>query len=330
MSDAQNLRLPQQTPSVVLETPLVGRASAKTSGNGAAFLSVPGSAMKGIILTATGEPVQTPHSASAELSKIIMESPRVGLNFRKIFDFEDEETEDEESDDGQHEIEQEESSGDGREDDLQTPSRCDRQEKVKSVSKSKDSERPFPPSLVSRSRPKSQSQSQESQESSGSSTSGKSQVHAAPTRLRRPSIRKSPGSQTRPGIPQSFSCPTLPSASGASANSASAQQGNEQARASAPPVPRRAPPPTPRYDPADEENLPSPFLRRAEIDRLTAQVRASGQVVAASAPSGVLASGSGTVAARRKSRGNGNMLRVMAAANSAYAIHALESGSAAP
>ena len=61
--------------------------------------------MRGVVMTETGEALKTPapfkvpvQEEGAGLSKIIMESPQVGLNFRKIFDFESE-TEDEEDED---------------------------------------------------------------------------------------------------------------------------------------------------------------------------------------------------------------------------------------
>ncbi|KAF9037295.1 kinase-like protein [Hymenopellis radicata] len=46
----------------------------------------PGSAMRGVVLTATGEPIMTPAPAAAAL---FANSPKVALNFAKIFDFDD-------------------------------------------------------------------------------------------------------------------------------------------------------------------------------------------------------------------------------------------------
>ncbi|TFK31646.1 kinase-like domain-containing protein, partial [Crucibulum laeve] len=60
-----------------LETPI-------TRPNYDAFLP---SAMKGVVLTATGETLATP--APAEVANLFNNSPKVGLNFTKIFDFED-------------------------------------------------------------------------------------------------------------------------------------------------------------------------------------------------------------------------------------------------
>ncbi len=49
----------------------------------------PGSAMRGVVLTATGEPIMTPAPAAAAL---FANSPKVALNFAKIFDFDDDDT----------------------------------------------------------------------------------------------------------------------------------------------------------------------------------------------------------------------------------------------
>ena len=47
------------------------------------------SAMKGVVFTTTGEALATP--TPAELTHLFVNSPRVGLNFTKIFDWEGEE-----------------------------------------------------------------------------------------------------------------------------------------------------------------------------------------------------------------------------------------------
>jgi NIMA (never in mitosis gene a)-related kinase len=57
------------------------------------------SAMKGIIFTATGETLATP--TPAELTNLFVNTPKVGLNFAKIFDFEEGDREGEELDHGE-------------------------------------------------------------------------------------------------------------------------------------------------------------------------------------------------------------------------------------
>ncbi|TDL26114.1 kinase-like protein [Rickenella mellea] len=214
---------------------------------------IPGSAMRGVILTTTGEPVATPRST--ELEKLMMESPRVGLNFKKIFDFESEtetETDDEDGEDQRrHSVEEPEFSSPSRREDM-----------------------------------------------SGSHTRSKSASggRIPPTRLRKPSIRKSSGNQ-RPPIPQSMSWPSLSSIAlpGDSTTSSSVESVGAG----------HTVPPTPRYDPSDEENLPSPFLKRADKDKATSVN-----------PRAAIGS---TVVSKAKGsrRSNGNLLRVMAATNSA-------------
>jgi hypothetical protein len=77
--DTQPTPRPIATPIRIatLETPIVRPTSA-------AFLP---SAMKGVVLTATGETLATP--APTELTKLFDSSPKVGLNFAKIFDFDE-------------------------------------------------------------------------------------------------------------------------------------------------------------------------------------------------------------------------------------------------
>jgi hypothetical protein len=65
----------------ILETPINRKVPGPPDGG------MP-SAMKGIILTATGEPLATP--APEGLVKLFVHSPKVGLNFATIFDFDDE------------------------------------------------------------------------------------------------------------------------------------------------------------------------------------------------------------------------------------------------
>jgi NIMA (never in mitosis gene a)-related kinase len=63
--------------TITLETP-ISRPSK---------LDVPFSAMKGVILTETGQPLATP--TPAELAKLFVKPPKVNIEFAKIFDFDD-------------------------------------------------------------------------------------------------------------------------------------------------------------------------------------------------------------------------------------------------
>jgi hypothetical protein len=221
------------------------------------------SAMKGVILTQTGQPLATP--TPAELANLFVNSPKVGLDFAKIFDFESEA-----EDDG-----------------------------------SESEEEVMPPSPTVRERPLSELSSHSSG-STGESTPGPA-PSAPPTRLRKPSIR---GSVQRPSVrksstlPASASDPTgLASSSRVrTSKSTKAKSGGEETTASSnkPSIPVRPA----QYDLSDEENLPSPFLRRGERDRPIP---------------------SGTFKSKRPS--TGNLLRAVAAANSAAAAAGVKPGS---
>ncbi|KAF9467165.1 kinase-like domain-containing protein [Collybia nuda] len=209
------------------------------------------SAMKGVVLTATGETLATP--TPAELANLFSNSPKVGLNFTKIFDFED-----------------------GDDDDDHTP----KSGPPSSSGKPERSPPPSPSTRKSREREKVRGQERESKSDSGSSSSASTPTSstAPPTRLRRPSIRTSsqrPPLQKAVNLPSSVSDPTgLSASSNASSSTSQAKplphphlQGTTTRAVTLPlPVPRSHP--SPEYDFADEENLPSPFLKRT-IDRAT-------------------------------------------------------------
>ncbi|KAK0464695.1 kinase-like domain-containing protein [Desarmillaria tabescens] len=186
----------------------------------AQMLPTPASAMRGVVLTDTGEQLATPGPMPAEL---FVNTPKVGLNFVRIFDFEDE------SDDGNEE------------------------------------ERSPVPVTPSRKRA-----SISTRDSALATSKATALSNPPPTRLRRPSITRSStssSSSTSDGTkPQPLQHPHLKPAS--------------------------SPSPPPTYDLADEENLPSPFLKRAER-----------------------ANSTGSKPKKRPS--NGNLLRAVAAANSA-------------
>ncbi|TRM60001.1 kinase-like domain-containing protein [Schizophyllum amplum] len=232
------------------------------------------SAMKGVVLTATGETLATPKPA--ELVDLFCKSPRVGLNFAKIFDFDEGETDDEDDEEPETRL----SSGSGRSSEHRTSP----------PSPSSGKERPRPVRKQSEDRPRTSA-------TRTTSSSRPGAVSAPPTRLRRPSIRGS----RRPTLPgrgekgETMS-PSMSDPSGLSASAATVITKKPKA---APVIQRAATvpaavPPTPRYDLKDEENLPSPFLKR--VDRAGPGAPAKGLT---KRPSG------------------GNMLRAVAAANSA-------------
>ena len=201
--------------------------------------------MKGVIFTATGETVATP--SPGELANLFVNSPKVGLNFAKIFDF-DEHPED---------------ASDGEYTDAEGP--------------------PSPSVRKSDSTPTQQAPPQPST--------------APPSRLRRPSIRRSvirPGSASDP----SGASPPVVIIRATSRVKRSTSSHSVLAAKTSVTVPQSSPP-APEYDFSDEENLPSPFLKRADRDR-------------AALPGATL-----RIAGKRPS--SGNLLRAVAAVNAANA-----------
>jgi len=248
------------------------------------------SAMKGVVLTATGEALATPSPAelagmfdlSRRFEDEVGASPKVGLNFAQVFDFED----------------RDEGAARACESPLKSESEVDDEDADSEAAASATSSW-----RTSRAR----SRNTDSEPSTSST--------APPTRLRRPSIRTS---ARRPTLPASISDPTglaalTPEAGGSQpknkpkplphphlASTSSSQPIPPQtARANTAPMPRSHP--APEYDLNDEENLPSPFLKRAD------------RAAAAAGSSAV-----GTGSAKRtltKRPSSGNFLRVVAAAN---------------
>lgn len=205
------------------------------------------SAMKGVVFTATGETVATP--SPAELANLFVNSPKVGLNFAKIFDF------DEHSEDG----------SEGEED--------------------TDAEGPPSPSVR-------KSDSTPTQQAPAQSST------APPSRLRRPSIRRS---VTRPGPtsdPTGASSPAVAARTAAKVKRSTSSHSGLAGKSSVT-VPQSSPP-APEYDFSDEENLPSPFLKRVERER-------------AALPGGA------TLRTASKRPSSGNLLRAVAAVNAANA-----------
>ncbi|KAI9061723.1 kinase-like protein [Trametes sanguinea] len=243
----------------------------------------PPSAMKGVILTATGEPVATP--SPAELAKLFVDTPKVGLNFAKIFDF-DTEDEDEDGEAGAG------SDGELDEDGYETDSRPPRPgSREKKREKGSDSDREVTPT----------------QSSINHNASTSTSAAARPTRLRRPSIRASSASAAyRPAAVANEAAASSSSGSGriritraSSTSSVPSATGSVAAIAKAPP---------PQYDFTDVENLPSPFLKKVEDRVANSSSSASSAPTTAPVPK-----------ARTAPRKSGTTLRAIAAVNAAKA-----------
>lgn len=283
--DVQSTPRPNPTPIRIaaLETPM-SRPS---------FIDFIPSAMKGVVLTSTGESLDTP--APTTLSKLFDASPKVGLNFTKIFDF----------DEGEKHLVKHQDPGVNN---SPPPSPTSRKEKERAKEREKDTD--------------------DAAEGSGSSTSSTAalsttQSNPPPTRLRRPSIRASRTTHNRSTtLPTSVSEPAVLSTPSGSATLQGPQpkplphphlrpskSNSNLPQASVPratempiPVPKKYP--SPEYDLADEENLPSPFLKR--IDRV-------GPVKPVT--TNTTSSSSASVSATKLKRNSGLLLRAVAAAN---------------
>ena len=276
------------------------------------FSDLAPSAMKGVILTSTGEMLETP--TPTEFTNIFKGTPKVGLNFAKIFDF--------------------------SADNLQGPD----------ISGS-ESEAVSPPPSPSSRKEKERLRRVSSSASSTSSNAGTSVSNSGPataqptTRLRRSSIK---GTSGRTSLTRTATAPVF-----GAKNTSTAKSGrkSQSARTTIPVVDlvqRSKSATAPQYALEDEENLPSPFLKRAEreqawaddegdlpspfLKRMERGAAAAGTAVGASTKASSAdgsdkclssmggsttatdnATVTGTVAKKRPS--NGNMLRAMAAAN---------------
>ncbi|KAJ7091329.1 kinase-like domain-containing protein [Mycena belliarum] len=289
-----SFRSPSPFPAIThLSTPLP-RASHKLKE----LFSQP-SAMKGVVLTATGETLATPSPAelagmfdlSRRFEDEVGASPKVGLNFAQVFDF----------DDG------DELAPKTLELPLDSGSEPDDEGGDSDAALSSGSSRPISQARRSRNTDVEQTEKRRGGEEPSTSAGA-----VPPTRLRRPSIRTS---GRRPILPSSVSDPggLASSASGSSPATSSASSHRSRpkplphphlgststqpippaaTRSATLPIPRSQP--APEYDFTDEENLPSPFLKRA--DRAAA----------------------GTTSGKRtltKRPSSGNFLRVVAAVN---------------
>lgn len=249
------------------------------------------SAMKGVVLTATGEVLATPSPAelagmfdlSRRFEDEVGASPKVGLNFAQVFDFED-------GDEG---------AGRPCDSPLKSEGEVDDEDGESEATASTTA------STTASSRRTSRARSRNTEFEPSTSA-------APPTRLRRPSIRTS---ARRPTLPTSLSDPTgaamTPEAGGSQprtkakplphphlASTSSQPIPPQAARASTAPIPR--PHPAPEYDLNDEENLPSPFLKRVDRDRVA---------------TATIGTGSAKRILTKRPSNSGNLLRAVAAAN---------------
>ncbi|KAH8833711.1 kinase-like domain-containing protein [Flagelloscypha sp. PMI_526] len=214
------------------------------------------SAMKGVVFTATGQTLTTP-ARPLEIDNIFNKSPKVGLDFGKIFETSKVilDSEVEQSDD-----EHDHALDSSAEDDLH----------------------PSPPPSPTSKRERERMEQQKSSRSSASSVSSSTTT----TRLRRPSIRR----QSRTAMKTSAS-DSVDVVSPRKARSLSRGPSGPSARMV---LHQKAP----SYDLADEANLPSPFLKRTERSMAASNTEAA-------------------TAQPKKRISGGNLLRAVAAANSA-------------
>jgi len=244
----------------------------------------PPSAMKGVILTATGEPVATP--SPAELAKLFVNTPKVGLNFARIFDFDSEDEEDEEDEEGEEDEEEPAPGEDGYETDTRPPSR----RSSSSAGKDDEDDRTPQPSPT---------------------------VAVRPTRLRRPSIRASSQRPSLEGpVPRASSAApsgstrsksrSRPPSSGSGSGSAAPRPAGRTSAPNAAPSNTVASQPAPDYDLSDEENLPSPFLKKCDRQALT---RTATQITTSNS--------TGTVATRAPRKSATSSLRAFTMVNAA-------------
>ncbi|KDR69178.1 hypothetical protein GALMADRAFT_104121 [Galerina marginata CBS 339.88] len=262
------------------------------------------SAMKGVVLTSTGEVLSTP--TPAELVNLFNRSPKVGLNFGKIFDFE-------EGDSGEKLVEEH------LEDTDDPHSPTSRKEKEKNTKK---------PSK----RGKDDDGSQSSASSSSSTEALVQSQPLPPTRIRRPSIRTS--GRSAPGRPTAQPATTADPAPASAASSSSQSQlkrlphphlrlsnsnPNLAAAARSQTASTSAPrnDPSPEYDLADEENLPSPFLKRVERQQAAKAAASASATTTSTIPFGATNSASSSSTRTKRRESSGLLLRAVAAANNA-------------
>ncbi|KAH8077500.1 kinase-like domain-containing protein [Cristinia sonorae] len=267
----------------IFETPMTRAAHARFPS-----LDPPPSAMKGVILTHTGESLPTP--SPAELAKLFVATPKVSLNFAQIFDFD--------SDAGESEGEGEDQEG--YETDTRVPSTSNSNSTKSDGSRSSERE-----------------DTQDTPKQANNKNPS-----ARPTRLRRPSIRTSGDNNSlRPG-PVPAQQENVKAKSGVNASLRKKKSSREPlSRAASASAAVTAgtgtskdsvPPPAPEYDLSDEENLPSPFLRKVDRDRMTRTNSVPAHVFPTQQPQ----------PQRTAGRKSGGMLRALAVVNAANAANA--------
>ncbi|KAI0682534.1 hypothetical protein BC835DRAFT_1399428 [Cytidiella melzeri] len=247
------------------------------------------SAMKGVVLTSTGEALATP--APTEFAKLFMATPKVSLNFSRIFD--NSETESDSTD----------------EEGYETDTR--------------------PGSLSATVRGNGRQVSRVSTEADDPELTPTQPNTARPTRLRRPSIR---ANSQRPSFegPSSSAAPSASTSTFASMSTASAQRKQRAKPKSRPPSSTSTTSSsatassnaTTAYDLSDEENLPSPFLKKIDRERLARTASAPTAVLGSESCSSVAAA---PLSARLRSgaaprRSGVGTLRAVAVVNAANAV----------
>ncbi|KAH9474301.1 G2-specific protein kinase nim-1 [Psilocybe cubensis] len=344
--------------NAALETPTASRPFATYSAD-----YMPASAMKGVVLTSTGETLATP--SPAELVSLFTRSPKVGLDFGKIF------SRDEGGGSGSS-GQQGQSQNQIPQPQLNPATSCQSQQSQQQQQQQQqrvamqydDEELDSPPPSPS---------ARKEREREKRDMNGMVSAPPPPTRIRRPSIRTSARSapaRTSGFPPSTASSSSSDSSSGNSNSSHTATHGNAvngnantnaNAKQNPKPLPHphlrpsrsgsnlaaaraaahaaaaagRVPlPPAPVYDLADEENLPSPFIKRTLGRTQSHPVVGSNGSGSASASGSGSASNQHTTAAaaaaesstatlgvpssKTKRRGSsGLLLRAVAAANSA-------------
>lgn len=275
------------------KTPLTRKVGKTPFDNGLPL----GSAMKGVVLTLTGETLSTP--APAQFANLFVATPKVGLHFEKIFDESYEEEDTQKPEEPTQDDETSEAPSD-------TPN--------ESPTPSKPERRTTPSSSATKVT-RSNSVVTVKSTSSSSSTSRTTSTRASATRPRRASLIPTPPTKT--GITRTTSAsaaihqrssseqPTA-SSSRTSASSTGTLPRTKSSRGvgivSSSPV---------QWDLQDEENLPSPFLKKAEREKQRAatfsSIREQPQRKAKTT------TGTGTLPRRKPSEPN--ILRAYAAAN---------------
>ena len=270
--------------------------------------------MKGVVLTETGESLATP--MPLKLVDVLVDSPRVSqsLGFAKIFDFDKADEENNHQNAGVA---------------MSTPTKSPSKKRPEAGAAQTKAAAPAP----TLTRANSVLRSPSKNKSVGISTKARIQGPAAlvpsrtapapppqrTSRLRRPSVSSRsqvkrvevPATETaQPENPTTTttSPESSSSSSPSSSSSSSSSSDSNQTDSSSDSIPSTQPPPLPIYDLHDEENLPSPFLRRVDRERGAIGMEMEKMP----------RRGSGTIA-RAKRPSGANLLRAAAAANSAKA-----------